>query len=94
MIILPNHRWEAHKTGTAPCPTETPGSVDYEIWQQIESLALSQLAMNMDLTLYGEISTDDMTSAQLWNAINQRFEEHSELAAGYSAGKTPGESST
>lgn len=79
-LILRNHRWEAYVNRTVPCPAYSGDPGEYETWQQIDSLALSQLAMNMDLTLYGEISTDDMTSAELWKAINDWFEEHSELA--------------
>lgn len=50
-----------------------------DIWQQIDSLVLSQKAMDIELTLYVEISSDNITSTELWKAINERFERHSKL---------------
>lgn len=79
-LLLRNNKWESFALGTAPCPNKEDYPSEYATWQQIDSLVLSQLAMNMELTLYGEISSDEMSSAELWKAIIDRFEEHSELA--------------
>ena len=53
---------------------------DSDKWKQIDSMVHTQMVVNMEQALYGELSFDEMTSAQLWTAIIGRFEEHSKLA--------------
>ncbi|KAL5492722.1 hypothetical protein ACEPAI_4169 [Sanghuangporus weigelae] len=78
-VILRTHKWLGHAEGTDVPPPDTSSKV-YGIWQTVDNLATSQLAMNMDFDLYGELADELDTAAELWRSVNTRFSKKTAAA--------------
>lgn len=80
VIALRNRKWEPYALGNAPPPDESTDPQGFMVWKHIDSLVVAQISSNMVDSLFGEISTDEMTSSELWNNVTTHFQESSELA--------------
>ncbi|KAL5492888.1 hypothetical protein ACEPAI_4336 [Sanghuangporus weigelae] len=79
LVILRTHKWIGHAEGTDIAPHDS-SSKAYDIWQTVDNLTTSQLAMNMDFDLYGELADDLDSAAELWRTINNRFSKKTSAA--------------
>lgn len=75
-LLLETVGWSGHLDRTDPIPL---GNEEYELWKQTDLQVKSQLAMNMEFSLFGELKHDISTAADLWDKVIARFENRSLL---------------
>lgn len=76
-VLLRGWGWLEH-LDRSQIPSYLPD--DLENWKAIDLQVITQLAMNMDYSLYGELSLEANTAADLWEALRNRFSRRSVLA--------------
>ncbi|KAL5494592.1 hypothetical protein ACEPAI_53 [Sanghuangporus weigelae] len=79
LVILRTHKWISHPEGSSIPPSDVTSKA-YDVWQTVDNLTTSQIAMNMDFDLYGELADELDSAAELWRAINSRFSKKTSAA--------------
>lgn len=79
LVVLRTYKWIGHAEGTNP-PPDNRFSPEYDLWQTVDHLTVSQICMNMDFDLYGELAEGLETAAELWSAIERRFSQKTAAA--------------
>lgn len=72
-MILRYHQWFDTVNGrtSPPDPDDDPETL--LLWDKLDNLAKTQLALNMDFSLYGELQSEIGSAADLWKLLNERF---------------------